>query len=103
MTATNPSSAPSAYPDLTRSRTVLLAVSASVIQMLMIVPGYSEDGSLQLVEWLVVLAISLVLSVALFLFAVPNGGVTAWHRAGGPRGGQRARLLGGHHAAARPG
>ena len=45
--------------------------------MLMLVPGYSEDGSFQVGERLVVLAISLVLSVALFLFAVPRGGVIA--------------------------
>ena len=71
------STTPSATPDLTRSRTVIVAIAASVIQMLMMVPGYNEDGSFQLGEWLVVLAISLVLSVALFLFAVPKGGVTA--------------------------
>jgi hypothetical protein len=68
---------PSTTPDLTRSRTVMVAIAASVIQMLLMIPGYSEDGSLQFGEWLVMLAISLVLSVALFLFAVPKGGVTA--------------------------
>ena len=71
------STTPSATPDLTRSRTVIVAIAASALQMLMMVPGYNEDGSFQLGEWLVVLAISLVLSVALFLFAVPSGGVTA--------------------------
>jgi len=67
---------PSFTPHLTRSGSVMVAIAASVIQMLMMIPGYSEDGSLQLGEWLVVLAISLVLSVALFLLAVPKGGVT---------------------------
>jgi hypothetical protein len=76
MAAVNPSSAPSATPDLTRSRTLMVAIAASAVQMLMMVPGYSEDGSFQLREWLVVLAISLVLGVTLFLFVVPKGGVT---------------------------
>ena len=78
MASTDPSSsAPTATLDLTRSRTVMVAIAVSAIQMLMLVPGYSEDGSFQVGEWLVVLAISLVLSVALFLFAVPRGGVIA--------------------------
>ena len=63
-------------PQLTRSGSVIVASAASVIQMLMMIPGYSEHGSLQLGEWLTVLAISLVLSVALFLLAVPKGGIT---------------------------
>ena len=75
MAAVNPSSAPSATPDLTRSRTLMAAIAASAVQMIMMVPGYSEDGAFQLREWLVVLAISLVLSVTLFLFVVPKGGV----------------------------
>jgi hypothetical protein len=54
-----------------------VAIASSAIQMLMLVPGYGEDGSFQLGEWLVVLAISLVLSVVLFLFVVPRGRVTA--------------------------
>ena len=78
MVSADPSSsAPTATLDLPRSRTVMLAAAVSAIQMLMLVPGYSEDGSFQVGEWLVVLAISLVLSVALFLFAVPRGGVVA--------------------------
>ena len=68
---------PSAIPDLTRSRSVVVASAASVVQMLMMIPDYSEDGSFQFGEWLVVLVISLVLSVALFLFAVPKRGLTA--------------------------
>lgn len=68
---------PSDTPDLTRSRNVIVAIAASVVQMLMLIPGYSEDESFQFGEWLVVLAISAVLSVGLFLFAVPRGGVTA--------------------------
>ena len=73
MTSTNPSTT----WDLTRSRSVIVAIAASVVQMLMMIPGYSEDESFQFGEWLVVLAISAVVSVALFLFAVPRGGVTA--------------------------
>ena len=71
MAATNPASTAS----LTRSRAVMVAIAASVIQMLMMIPGYSDNESFQVGEWLVVLAISLVLSLALFLFAVPKGGV----------------------------
>ena len=77
MAATEPVSATSAAPDLTRSRAVIVAIASSAIQMLMLLPGYSEDGSFQLGEWLVVLAISLVLSVVLFLVVVPRGHVTA--------------------------
>ena len=78
MASTDPSSSrPTATLDLTRSRAVIVAIAVSAIQMLMLVPGYSEDGTFQVGEWLVVLAISLVLSVALFLFAVPRGGVIA--------------------------
>ena len=77
MAATKPAPATSAAPDLTRSRAVIVAIASSAIQMLMLVPGYGEDGSFQLGEWLVVLAISLVLSVVLFLFVVPRGRVTA--------------------------
>lgn len=75
MASNYPSSAPSATPYLTRSRTVMVAIAASAIQMLMLVPGYSEDGSLQVGEWLIVLAISCAISVALFLFVVPKAGV----------------------------
>ena len=49
---------PSDTPDLTRSRSVIVAIAASVVQMLMMIPGYSEDESFQFGEWLVVLAIS---------------------------------------------
>ena len=77
MAATKPAPATSASADLTRSRAVIVAIASSAIQMLMLVPGYGEDGSFQLGEWLVVLAISLVLSVVLFLFVVPRGRVTA--------------------------
>jgi hypothetical protein len=68
---------PSATPDLTRTRSLTLAVAASVIQMLMMIPGYNEDGSFQVGEWLTMLAVSLVISIGLFLFVVPKAGVTA--------------------------
>jgi hypothetical protein len=57
-----------------RTRYLLIAAAASVAQMLMMIPGYSEDGELQVGEWLIVLLISLVVSVALFTFVVPRGG-----------------------------
>jgi hypothetical protein len=46
--------------------------------MLMMIPGYNEDGSFQTTEWVVILLISLVLAGLLFTFVVPGGGaVTA--------------------------
>ena len=73
MTAVNSSS----VANLTRSRTLAVALAASVLHMLMMIPGYSEDGSLQIGEWLIVLAISAAISIALFLLLVPRAGVTA--------------------------
>ena len=68
---------PSSATDLTRSRILTVALSASVLQMLMMIPGYTEDGSLQVGEWLIVLVISAAISVALFLLVVPRAGVVA--------------------------
>ena len=75
MASTTPSSTPFAAFDLPRSRAVVVAIAASVVQMLMMIPGYSEDDSFQFGEWLVVLAVSIVISVAIFLFAVPRAGL----------------------------
>lgn len=57
-----------------RVRYVSLAVAASVVHLLMMIPGYSDAGSFQTLEWLSVLAFSLVVSVALFLGVVPRRG-----------------------------
>lgn len=59
-----------------RNKLLGLAVVASVVHMLMMIPGYNEDGEFQTTEFVVILIISLVVSCALFLFAVPSGGAT---------------------------
>jgi hypothetical protein len=59
---------------VTRSRYLLIAAVAAIAQMLMMIPGYSEDGQFLYGEWLVVLLISLVVSASLFTFVVPKGG-----------------------------
>jgi hypothetical protein len=54
------------------------AVAATTAHMLMMIPGYNEDGKFMTGEYLVVFAISLIVSTSVFLFAVPGGGaVTA--------------------------
>ena len=60
-----------------RTRYLLIAAAAAVAQMLMMIPGYSEDGDVQVGEWLIVLLISLVVSAALFSFVVPKGGAVS--------------------------
>jgi hypothetical protein len=42
--------------------------------MLMMIPGYNEDGEFMTGEFLVVLAISFVVGALVFLFVVPGGG-----------------------------
>jgi hypothetical protein len=71
-------SAPLPTP-VSRSRYLLIGAAAAIAQMLMMVPGYNEDGDFQVGEWLIVLLISLVVAAALFTFVVPHGGaVSAW-------------------------
>lgn len=65
--------APSAAPQ-TRLRYLSLAVGASLVQMAMMIPGYSDAGSFQTMEWLTALAISLVVGLLVFALAVPHGG-----------------------------
>jgi len=65
---------PSTTPHLSRVQYLSLAVAASVVQMLMMVPGYSENGSFQAAEWLMVLAVSLAVGLLVFSFVVPGGG-----------------------------
>ena len=64
-------------PAVSRTRYLLIAALAALAQMLMLIPGYSEDGQVQVGEWLVVLLISLVVSAALFTFVVPKGGAVS--------------------------
>jgi len=64
-------------PAVSRTRYLLIAAAASVAQMLMMIPGYNEDGEFQVGEWIIVLLISLVVSVALFTFVVPKGGAVS--------------------------
>ncbi len=65
---------PSASPHMSRAGYLGVAVVASLVQMAMLIPGYSEDGSLQTGEWLSTLLLSLVVGMLVFWFAVPGGG-----------------------------
>jgi hypothetical protein len=56
-----------------RTHLLPLAAAASVVQMVMMIPGYSEDGDFQVGPWLSVLAFSLVIGALVFLFVVPTG------------------------------
>ncbi len=73
MTAVHPTA--SSHP--TRAQLLTLAVAAPVVHLAMMIPGYSDNGGFQTTEWLVVLAISLVVSLGLFLFVVPHAGAVA--------------------------
>lgn len=53
---------------------VPLGVAASVAQMLMMIPGYNEDGDFDLGAWTAVLAVSIVVAAIIFSFVVPSGG-----------------------------
>jgi hypothetical protein len=66
--------APSAAPSWSRLRYLSVAVAASVIHLLMMIPGYSEGGEFQTGTWLTVLAISIVVGVVVFAFVVPRAG-----------------------------
>jgi hypothetical protein len=65
---------PSASPHMSRTQYLLLAVAASLVQMAMKIPGYSEGGSFEAPAWLIVLAISLAVGILLFSFLVPGAG-----------------------------
>ena len=86
---------------VSRTRYLLIAAVAAIAQMLMMIPGYSEDGELQVGEWLIVLLISLVVSAALFTFVVPQGGAVSALVLAIVAPGIGAGLLGGHHVAVR--
>ena len=62
----------SSHPS-SRTHLLPLAAAASVVQMLMMIPGYSDAGSFQVVDWLSVLVFSLVIGGLLFAFVVPTG------------------------------
>jgi hypothetical protein len=57
-----------------RVHLLALAVAASVIHLLMMIPGYSDHEEFQTLTWLGVLAFSLVVSVLLFVLVVPGRG-----------------------------
>jgi hypothetical protein len=65
---------PSAAPSWSRLRYLSVAVAASVIQLLMMIPGYSEGGQFQTVPWLSMLAVSIVVGILVFAFVVPRAG-----------------------------
>lgn len=67
---------PSATPHSSRVRYLSLAVAASVVHLVMMIPGYSDNESFQTVAWLSTLAISVAVGVVVFLFVVPGGGAT---------------------------
>jgi Na+/melibiose symporter-like transporter len=70
-------SMPSALPSSSRLRSLSVPVAASVINLLMMIPGYSEDGRFQAGPWFAMLAISLAVGLALFAFVVPRAGAVA--------------------------
>jgi hypothetical protein len=65
---------PSATPSASRARYLSIGVAASVLHLLIMIPGYTEKGTFAYRPWLVVLAISLVVSLGLFAFVVPRAG-----------------------------
>jgi hypothetical protein len=55
-----------------------VGVAASVVHMLLMIPGYSDTGDLQVGAYTVVFVISVAVAVVLFALVVPRGGaVTA--------------------------
>lgn len=67
-------SAASAAMPWTRGKYLGVAVAASVAQMLMMIPGYNEDGQFDTTAYLSVFLVSLVVSALVFTFIVPGGG-----------------------------
>ncbi len=72
----NTSPAPGTVPS-TRMKSLAIAVAASVAHMLMMIPGYNEDGEFDTTGYLTVFLVSLVVSALLFTFIVPQGGAVA--------------------------
>jgi hypothetical protein len=74
MTAASaPLSMPAANP---RLKYLGVAVAATVVQMAMMIPGYSEDGDFQASEYAITFVVSLVVGILVFLLVVPRGGAT---------------------------
>jgi hypothetical protein len=63
-----------ASPPSSRLLNLSIGVAASLAQMLMMIPGYSENGYFEPGAWLGVLAVWLVVAVAVFVFVVPRAG-----------------------------
>jgi len=68
---------PSGRPIASRLRYLPIAVAASIVHLLMMIPGYSDDGEFQVVEWLSILAFSLVVGLLVFAFVVPGAGAVS--------------------------
>jgi hypothetical protein len=61
-----------------RLRYLPVAIAASLLHASILIPGYhNDDGSFDAGEWITMLAISLVVSIAVFAFVVPGGGSTS--------------------------
>jgi hypothetical protein len=68
---------PSAASSTSRLRDLSLGVAASVIHLLIMIPGYSEGGDFQAGPWLLMLALSVVVAVLLFGLVLPRAGATS--------------------------
>ena len=69
VTADRPST-----PLSSRLRYLPIGVAASLAHLLMMIPGYSEEGDFELGTWLGVLAVSVLVAAVVFMFVVPGGG-----------------------------
>jgi hypothetical protein len=59
-------------------RYLSIGLAASLAHLLMMIPGYSEQGDFETGTWLGVLAVSVLVAAVVFMFVVPGGGaVTA--------------------------
>ena len=52
-----------------------IGIGASVVQALMMIPGYNQDGGFDS-AWYGMTAVSILLAIAVFTLAVPHGGGT---------------------------
>jgi hypothetical protein len=61
-----------------RTRYLRVGLAASVAHLLLMIPGYTDDGRLQATAYAIVVAISLAVTMLIFLLVVPKAGaVTA--------------------------
>src|SRR3954452_9201188 len=70
-------SAASVATPWTRGKYLGIAVAASAAQMVMMIPGYNEDGHFDTTGYLSVFLVSLVVSALVFTFIVPRAGAVA--------------------------